>query len=313
MVNTWWKTLFLFSSHSNSAPVYVLSLELIPFQNNDAKSSSRCPPPNNGAEFSFRCPFPLKALMILTVLSTFSWLQATGHIRAPQGMVCSFFTRVRLHTNTIDPILPDSNPTLFGLPPAIRNMIWDYLFDVTTYDFKQRVPPNFFAILYTCRRANQELQTVPMRRSACVAFTYGFQLQYTLRCTFESQLSCLRNLRFGGRTDSDLRESIKVDQDDMRKLTSLEKIKFVGIAVSDETKEIVAMMGQIYSRDWCFALHVSYSRMTSDLTGRYYTTKNKPKMATNLIGQYILPPILNRITQKCSVCSESVRCCICTR
>lgn len=31
----------------------------------------------------------------------------------------------------------------------------------------------------------------------------------------------------------------------MRKLTSLEKIKFVRIAVSDETREIVAMMGQI--------------------------------------------------------------------
>ena len=35
----------------------------------------------------------------------------------------------------------------------------------------------------------------------------------------------------------------------MRKLTSMEKIEFVGIAVlPDETKEIVAMMGQIYSR-----------------------------------------------------------------
>jgi hypothetical protein len=124
------------------------------------------------------------------------------------------------------------------------------LFDGITYDFKQRVPPNFFAILYTRRQANKELQTVPMRRSACVAFTHDFQLQYTLRWTFESQLSCLRNLRFGGRTDSDLREFLKVDQDDMRKLTGLEKIEFVGIAVSEETKEIVAMMGQIDSRAW---------------------------------------------------------------
>jgi hypothetical protein len=134
--------------------------------------------------------------------------------------------------------LPDSNLTLFGLPPEIRNMIWDYLFSGITYDFKQRVPPNFFTILYTCRQAHQELQTVPMRRSACVAFMYNFQLQCTLQWTFESQLSCLRNLRFEGGLDRDLREFIKVDQDDMRKLTSLEKIEFVGV-VSDETKEII--------------------------------------------------------------------------
>jgi hypothetical protein len=77
-----------------------------------------------------------------------------------------------------------------------------------------------------------------MRRSACVAFMYNFQLQCTLQWTFESQLSCLRNLRFEGSSDRDLREFIKVDQDDMRKLTSLEKIEFVGV-VSDETKEII--------------------------------------------------------------------------
>ena len=41
----------------------------------------------------------------------------------------------------------------------------------------------------------------------------------------------------------------------MRKLTSLKKIEFVGIAVpSDETKEIVAMMCQIYSRACSFDL-----------------------------------------------------------
>jgi hypothetical protein len=117
-------------------------------------------------------------------------------------------------------------------------MIWDYLFDGITYDYSRRVPENFFAILYTCRQANQELQTVPMRRSACVAFTYDFQLQSTLRWTFESQLSCLRNLRFEGGSDRDVREFINVDQDDMRKLTSLEKIEFVGV-VSDETKDII--------------------------------------------------------------------------
>ena len=38
--------------------------------------------------------------------------------------------------------------------------------------------------------------------------------------------------------DTDLREFIRIDQDDMRKLTSLKTIEFVGVA-SEETKEII--------------------------------------------------------------------------
>ena len=109
----------------------------------------------------------------------------------------------------------------------------------------------------------------------------------------------------------------------MRKLTSLKKIEFVGIAVpSDETKEIVAMMCQIYSRAcsvliwlgtgqpatartartqvpdqtphvWCSVLHISCSWMTSDLIGMYWTIKNRSKMATILIGYFVFPPFLN--------------------
>ena len=38
--------------------------------------------------------------------------------------------------------------------------------------------------------------------------------------------------------DTDLREFIRIDQDDMRKLTRLKTIEFVGVA-SEETKEII--------------------------------------------------------------------------
>ena len=118
-------------------------------------------------------------------------------------------------------------------------MIWDCLFSGVTYDFSEKAPPNHFAILYTCRQANQELHTVSMRRSACVASKYKFFLQSVVTWAFQSQLSCLRHLRFGGRVDdTDLREFIRIDQDDMRKLTSLKTIEFFGVA-SEETKEII--------------------------------------------------------------------------
>jgi len=75
----------------------------------------------------------------------------------------------------------------------------------------------------------------------------------------------------------------------MRKLTSLKKIEFVGIAVpSDETKEIVAMMCQIYSRACSVLIWLGTGQPATALRERKCQTKRHtcgvPSCISRVVG-----------------------------